>query len=207
MEHEPTVGDVVGHNGARFLEPGITVVIPSIPPRSQLLQRAVASVFQQTLPARAISVAIDTERRGAWHTRSRALAAVNTEWTAFLDDDDEFMPDHLNLLHTTAVNHDADMAYSWFHTVPRGRDPFPDWFAAAPWDPELPRHTTITMLVRTRLAQRIGFTPPAEGDPYGNEDWRFILELNRQGKIVNAGQRTWLWHHDSANTSGRPERW
>ena len=33
------------------------------------------------------------------------------------------------------------------------------------------------------------------------------LELNRRGKIVHAPMRTWLWHHDSKNTSGRPDRW
>jgi hypothetical protein len=133
--------------------------------------------------------------------------AVRTEWTAFLDDDDEFLPEHLNVLNNHVVNHEADMAYSWFSTVPNGRDPFPAWFADAPWDPEQPRHTTIVMLVRTRLAQSIGFTSPVEGDAFGNEDWRFILELNARGKIVHAPVRTWLWHHDSGNTSGRPDRW
>lgn len=191
---------------ARY-EPGITVVIPSIPPRRDLLKRAIASAIDQIYPAAAISVAVDTEKKGAWHTRNRALMAVRTEWTAFLDDDDEFLPEHLNVLNNHVVSHEADMAYSWFDTVPRNCDPFPKWFADAPWDPAAPRHTTIVMLVRTRLAQSIAFTPPVAADRVGNEDWRFILELNRQGKIVHAPQRTWLWHHDSRNTSGRPERW
>jgi glycosyltransferase involved in cell wall biosynthesis len=207
VEHEHALGEVVGNSESRVLGPGITVVIPSIPPRRDLLKRAVASAINQIYPAAAISVAVDVEKRGAWHTRNRALAAVQTEWTAFLDDDDEFLPEHLNTLNNSVVNHEADMAYSWFSTVPNGSDPFPPWFADAPWDPEKPRHTTIVMLVRTRLAQSIAFTPPAAGDSVGNEDWRFILELNRRGKIVHVPQRTWLWHHDSKNTSGRPERW
>jgi glycosyltransferase involved in cell wall biosynthesis len=207
VEHEHALGEMVGNSESRVLGPGITVVIPSIPPRRDLLKRAVASAINQIYPAAAISVAVDVEKRGAWHTRNRALAAVQTEWTAFLDDDDEFLPEHLNTLNNSVVNHEADMAYSWFSTVPNGSDPFPPWFADAPWDPEKPRHTTIVMLVRTRLAQSIAFTPPAAGDSVGNEDWRFILELNRRGKIVHVPQRTWLWHHDSKNTSGRPERW
>lgn len=193
----------------REYDPGITVVIPSIPPRRDLLQRAVASAINQIYPAAAISIAVDTEKKGAWHTRNRALMAVHTEWTAFLDDDDEFLPEHLNVLHNHVVNHEADMAYSWFNTVPHGGDPFPAWFADAPWNADEPRHTTIVMLVRTRLAQEIGFTPPDAGDPFGNEDWRFILELNRRGKIVHAPQRTWLWYHNNPhrNTSGRPDKW
>lgn len=191
----------------REYDPGITVVIPSIPPRRELLQRAVNSAINQIYPAAAISVAVDLEKKGAWHTRNRALMAVRTEWTAFLDDDDEFLPEHLNVLNNHVVNYEADMAYSWFNTVPHGRDPFPAWFADAPWDSERPRHTTIVMLVRTRLAQQVGFTPPVPGDAHGNEDWRFILALNVLGKIVHAPARTWLWHHDSGNTSGRPDRW
>jgi glycosyltransferase involved in cell wall biosynthesis len=198
---------VVGNHESRVLTPGITVVIPSIPPRRALLQRAINSAINQIYPAAAISVAVDLEKKGAWHTRNRALMAVNTEWTAFLDDDDEFLPEHLNVLNNYVVGHGADMAYSWFNTVPHGGDPFPAWFATEPWDPEKPRHTTIVMLVRTALAQSIAFTPPSAADSVGNEDWRFILELNRRGKIVHAPERTWLWHHDSGNTSGRPERW
>lgn len=207
MEHEHAVGPVVGDLEPRKLGPGITVVIPTIPPRGQLLQRAIASATSQTLPAAALSIAVDVERRGAWHTRKRALDAVRTEWTAFLDDDDEWLPDHLNVLNNHIVGHCADMAYSWFHTLPNGCDPFPKWFADAPWDPDNPRHTTIVMLVRTELAQSISFTEPVVGDKFGNEDWRFILELNRRGKIVHAPARTWIWHHDSKNTSGMPDRW
>lgn len=207
MERKNALGEVVGYSESRYLEPGITVVIPSIPPRRAMLQRAIASAINQIYPAAAISVAIDVGRQGAWHTRNRALSVVNTEWTAFLDDDDEFLPEHLNILHNYVVNHEADMAYSWFRTVPNGRDPFPAWFATAPWDVAKPRHTTIVMLVRTDLAQSISFSAPTPDDPFGNEDWRFILELNRRGKIVHAPEQTWLWHHHGLNTSGRPEKW
>lgn len=206
MEQEHAVVPVVAPHGPRVLDPGITVVIPSIPPRRALLERAVKSAINQLHPAAAINVAVDTEKKGAWHTRNRALHSVGTEWTAFLDDDDEFLPEHLHVLWNHVVSFQADMAYSWF-TVVGGGDPFPAWFADAPWDKENPRHTTIVMLVRTELAQQIAFTAPTVGDPYGNEDWRFILELNQRGKIVHAPQRTWLWHHGTGNTSGRPDRW
>jgi glycosyltransferase involved in cell wall biosynthesis len=190
------------------VEPGVTVVIPTIPVRQTLLQRAITSVLGQTRSVDALSVSIDHARRGAWDTRLRALNAVRTEWTAFLDDDDEFLPQHIERLLAGASESGADMVYSWFDTVPHGCDPFPTWFATEPWDANHPRHTTITFLVRTGLAQRIGFTAPTDVDGrFSNEDWRMILELNRLSKIHHIPERTWLWHHDSGNTSGRPDRW
>jgi glycosyltransferase involved in cell wall biosynthesis len=80
------------------LKPGITVVIPTIPPRKALLGRALRSVLHQTYPAAAVSVAVDLKHEGAAKTRQRALDAVQTRWTAFLDDDDELLPNHLEAL-------------------------------------------------------------------------------------------------------------
>lgn len=187
---------------------GITVAIPTIPPRTSLLQRAVASVLAQTLPAEGLSIAVDNQRQGAAINRQRALDGVNTEWTAFLDDDDEFDTEHLRLLRDHAEETQSDFVYSWFRTSPLGGDPFPPWFREAQWDKDLPRHTTITVMVKTDLAKEVGFVPAEEGAVHGNEDWRFILECNRLGKISHlCSVDTWTWHHDSLNTSGLPSRW
>lgn len=189
-------------------EDDITVVIPTIPPRNHLLKRALDSVAAQSLEAQAISVAIDTRREGAALTRQRALEAVKTPWVAFLDDDDEFLPHHLEYLMATVKSGQADFAYSWFETSPPGGDPFPAWFRTEPWNPAEPRHTTMTVLVRTELALKVGFEPAEEGAVHGNEDWRFILGCNHHGIIVHlCHNRTWIWHHDSSNTSGLPWRW
>jgi glycosyltransferase involved in cell wall biosynthesis len=183
-------------------------VIPSIPPRAGLLQRAVASALSQTHQPSALSVVIDHERQGAAGTRQRALDAVQTEWTAFLDDDDEFLPEHLAKLADHALATQADFAYSWFETVPAGRDPFPPLFLTEPWHRNNPRHTTITVLVRTELAKEVGFCLEASTPQFANEDWAFILRCNELGKISHlCGEKTWLWHHDSGNTSGLPTRW
>jgi len=139
--------------------------------------------------------------------RQAALDGVNTEWVAFLDDDDEMLPIHLQVLAEAQEATGADFVYSWFSTVPDGCDPFPAWFFTDPWDDKVPRHTTITTLVRTKLAKMVGFTDAIPGEQFGNEDWRFILECNRLGKIHHVPERTWLWHHDSGNTSGLPSRW
>jgi glycosyltransferase involved in cell wall biosynthesis len=179
----------------------ITVVIPTIPPRAGLLQRALASVSDQLTLPDAVSIAIDTEHEGAWATRQRALEAVRTEWVAFLDDDDEFMPFHLLdlKLHAQATN--ADYAFSWF-VVASGQDPFPATHFSEPWDNENPRQTTMTVLVKTELAQSVGF----QNVP--GEDWNFTLRCLAAGaSISHLVKKTWIWHHDSQNTSGRGERW
>ena len=187
---------------------GITVAIPTIPVRTGLLQRAIASVLAQSLPAEGLSIAVDNQRMGAAVNRQRALDGVTTEWTAFLDDDDELDVDHLFALRNHAEETDADFVYSWFRTSPAGGDPFPPWFREAPWNKHEPRHTTITVMVKTELAKEVGFTAAEEGAIHGNEDWRFILECNRLGKISHlCSTDTWTWHHDSYNTSGLPSRW
>lgn len=189
----------------------IAVVIPTIPPRQALLQRAIASVQVQSLPVGALSVAVDTERRGAAGNRRDALQAVDAgrrRWVAFLDDDDEFLPTHIQELAAHAEETGADFVYSWFDTVPMGHDPFPAEFLTEPWWPDRPRHTTITVMVRTELAQQVSFDLRASTPEFANEDWAFILECNRLGKISHlCNRKTWLWHHDSGNTSGLPTRW
>jgi len=190
---------------------GITVCIPSIPPRRQLLRRAIASVLDQTLPADAISVAVDNHRTGAAVTRQRALEAVRSPWTAFLDDDDEFLPEHLSLLLQHALDADADYVFSWFQVV-GGMDPFPPGRWAVPYDPAAPIASTITILVKTELAQAVGFSDANRNPANSGEDWLFQEECEKLGAKIShfvdpAYPFTWLWHHDSQNTSGLPHRW
>lgn len=190
----------------------ITVVIPTIPVRKQMLMRAVASVVGQTYKRPpTIIIEQDKDRLGAAYTRQRALDQVQTPWVAFLDDDDEFLPWHLEKLMAHAQETGADYAYSWF-TVIGGLDPFPSTHFTLPWDNANPRQTTVTTLVRTGLAQEVGFLPPVLGERVGDqvagEDWNFTLGImNAGGLISHLVEKTWLWHHDSQNTSGLPNRW
>jgi glycosyltransferase involved in cell wall biosynthesis len=190
----------------------ITVVIPSIPPRTTLLNRALASVKAQTALPYEVVVEVDHHRTGAAATRHRGLERVTTPWVAFLDDDDEFLPNHLNDLWTTVLKTGADMVYSWYRVV-GGSDPRPQE-KDLPWDAENPRQTTITTLVKTGLALEVGgFLPDGEDDlvspdrHYAGEDWRFTERINRAGVIYHHCSVTWLWHHHGANTSGLPRRW
>jgi GT2 family glycosyltransferase len=196
--------------------PGITVAIPSIPPRAAMLGRALASVLAQELPAEAVSIAVDTGRHGAAMTRDRALRAVRTEYTAFLDDDDQMQPEHLRVLMDAAEESGADYVFSYYTVADADGQLMPHvdplrHFGRV-FDPADPHQTTITILVRTELAQDLGFRDPPEGEliagqRYG-EDFDFSVRAAQAGaKILHIPKRTWLWFHHGANSSGLPSRW
>jgi glycosyltransferase involved in cell wall biosynthesis len=214
------------------LLPGITVVIPSIPPRKALLERALRSVLAQTMPAAAVSVAVDLNREGAARTRQRALDAVQTRWVAFLDDDDELLPNHLAELFT-ATQDGAQYLWSRYRVAypnPRDQvrlfrhpegDPYPLGRGTfEQWNDEQPAQTTITTLVRTELARDVGGFVDSTNDWLGDgdkidgqragEDWAFTLRCRAAAGL--SGMRhvpvtTWTWHHHGRNTSGLPDRW
>lgn len=191
----------------------ITVVIPSIPPRVALLDRALASVEVQDLAPAGVVVEFDDDHEGAAATRQRGLERVRTPWVAFLDDDDEFKAAHLRVLLTHALETGADYVFSWYDVV-GGADPRPQEFGL-PWDPENPRQTTVTTLVRADLAREVGgFVDPEDDDlrspdrQYAGEDWLFTSRVNAAGGVIShLPRRTWRWHHHGANTSGLPTRW
>jgi glycosyltransferase involved in cell wall biosynthesis len=195
------------------MNPGITVVIPSIPPRSTYLKRAVESVLSQTQPAAGISLAIDLGREGAAVTRQRGLEGVKTEWTAFLDDDDWFYPEHLETLFRGAAEYGADYVFSYYMVHDFTGRPRPDIdplenFGKV-FDSADPHQTTITTLVRTELAQEVGFHNPPEGEMINHqklgEDFQFTTGcIAAGGKIVHIPERSWAWSHHGSNTSGVP---
>lgn len=211
------------------LAPGVTVVIPTIPPRKHLLMRALRSVEAQTRRPDKVIVRTDWRHRGAGPTRTSGLRCVETEWVTFLDDDDEWYPQHLQRLMETAEETGADLVYPWFDVVTPegpGEDPFPQFFGL-PWDPDQPHLFPVCALVRTKYAQQSEFPPlPApvigpHGEPenpgWSGDDWPFWLGVFATGcKVVHLPERTWAYHHwgigsqennGRGNTSGRPDRW
>lgn len=184
----------------------VTVVIPTIPPRRHdLLPEALYSVFQQDYPIAAISIATDITHAGAWATRQRALDNANTDWVAFLDDDDLFKPMHVRRLLQCAHETDADYVFSYFD-LERTPDLLSNF--GRPFDNAKPHHTTMTVLVRTKLAQSVGFTPRGNGEIAGGEDWRFTLGcVARDAKIVHLPEQTWIYRMHGMHTSGREDRW
>ena len=185
--------------------PSITVVVPTIPGRSELLERAVRSVHGQTLQAVAIELQADYDREGAAATRNRALERVTTEWTAFLDDDDELLPNHLKVCLRYANLTGVDVVYPGYECV--GEDPV-NCFGLT-FDAELLRRRNfipVTTLCRTEAVKAVGGFrdhPDVNGDPC--EDWGLWLALLDAGYTFgHLPQRTWIWHTGNG-TRGRAD--
>ncbi len=186
-------------------ESAVTVCIPTIPTRGEMLKRAVKSVYRQTLPAHLTLIEMDTTRSGEAATRQRAVDKVETPLVAFLDDDDEFLPNHLELLVAEINRSGADLVYPWFQST--GRQ-FPLGRTPRPFDADELRRGNfipVTVLARTEsLRAAGGFTEPKTVDkPY--PDWDlWVRMLNNGAKFSSIPDATWIWHFGEHQTGGIP---
>ena len=200
----------------------VTIAIPTIPGREALLERAARSAQCQLRPADAILVERDEHRSGAAAARNRLLELVDTEWIAWLDDDDELLSNHLRALLDAAEASGADLVYPRPVLLPLGttdptatRTPSGFW-ATPPWGIQFGplqvkqlRHESnfipVTYLVRTEMARKAGgFPEPYSEDwPRDCEDWGHLVRLLDAGaRFHHHDEPTWLWHHHDHHTAG-----
>lgn len=202
------------HYDPTLFEPGITVLIAAHPARLRngMLTNALASVAAQTKQPEAVVVVNDCDRKGAGATRRTLLSFVKTEWIAWIDSDDEWLPEHLEKLYRVAVETDSVYVFSYFH----GADPFtdggkaPDGHLGRPFNVCDPHHTTMAILERTDIALEAGFDDSQPG-PFSNEDWGHIsrfckIACERGLKVTHLPERTWIWRQQGQNSSGQPNQ-
>lgn len=203
----------------------VTVVIPTISTRAVSLRRALTSVVGQTTQPSAIVVEYDHEHTGAAATRNRALDKVNTEWIAWLDDDDELLPNHVAALGAVAATHaDVALVYPRPHLV-GGPDPTAvavngrwqlPW--GVPFGPEQRTHLLtrgsfipMTHMVRTSSVRDVGGFPATRRLPDGRlqgEDERYLVALlENDEQFVHVDEVTWIWNSHAGSTAGLPDRW
>lgn len=196
----------------------VSAVIPTIPPRRSMYYRALRSIQAQEVAPEFICVASDQDRKGSAATRNEALSQVSTPWAAFLDDDDEWLPNHLEVLWGMQTGHpEFDVYYTGCEVVLADGTYLPHENHMSEWgrfgeefSAEVLQQRSclpVTSMVRTDLAKQAQFGPPVGLDtPY--DDWGFYLRLLDLGaRFLHIPERTWLWHHHGANTSGQPDRW
>jgi len=186
----------------------VDVVIPTIPPRTELLARAVRSCEAQTLKPNKIITVLDEHWEGPSQMRNRGLEQVETEFVAFLDDDDELLPDHIQTCLSYANTFSADLVYPMFTRADHqdsifrvdGASPF-----GRPFDERLRRaiesennFIPVTVLIRTEMLRAVGGFPlrsSEEWPHHANEDWGLWRKLLAAGAVfVHAPYVTWTWH-------------
>lgn len=202
----------------------VTVVVPTIEGREQLLDRALASVVEQQTPPGRVIVQLDKQRRGATWCRNQALEHVDTEWIAWLDDDDQFLPNHLKVCVRAANATRADLVFTYPEIV-GGTDPLAcvtDNGVLMPEPIHIPfgpmqklglrkfgNFIPVTYLVKTEMVRRAGGFP----EPYtfeanvsrDCEDYGLLLRMLDLGAKFHhvCGIRTWRYHFHDANVGGR----
>lgn len=201
----------------------VAVVVPTIPGREALLDRALCSVRAQRRRADQVVIERDSERTGAWAARNRALARVTTDVIAWLDDDDTLRPNHL--MACMRVLEQSPDRPDLVYPRPRmigGKDPtaltYQGRFPVSPWGlrwtPEHAAHLRamgsfipMTHLVRTELVMEIGgFRPGYDvGGRYRGEDEDYLLRLMDQAGAIfeHLDAVTWNWHVHAGHTAGR----
>jgi glycosyltransferase involved in cell wall biosynthesis len=205
----------------------VAVCIATIPPRQALLDRALVSVRTQTRPPDETVVQVDRDGEGAGPTRNKAWRRAKSDYIAILDDDDEFMPEHLRVLMRAAKNERADVVYSWFEHVG-----WPEWTPQRPdplavrdhgrlvhplgvrFGPEQAEHMRTyafipaTILVRRSSLEAVGGYPGPGDEDYERydrcEDWALLIRLlDIRAKFIHVPMRTWRLHHGNG-TAGLP---
>jgi hypothetical protein len=133
---------------------------------------------------------------------------------AFLDDDDQFLAHHLEVLAHAAEETGADVVYGLPRVIgPDGQPRVRHWQWGGPeeFDAELLRHSsyiTVSSLVRTHLAKACGgFRYQTANDGGSYDDHGFYLNLLDAGaQFHHIHQETFIWNHHGMNTSGRPDK-
>ena len=200
-----------------------------------MLPRAVASVAAQTRLPDEIVVMIDHAGVGAAANRNAALGRVTSEYVAFLDDDDEFLPHHLEHCLALLEETGADLCYPWFEginsfgifgvpkpgltvgqaraygqplSVPCVSPEGREWDETlADWLSWAGNFIPVTVVARTEAVRSVGgFEGLADQSVDQCDDYRCWMHLLEAGAtFVHLPERTWRWNGHPGHTSGR--RW
>jgi glycosyltransferase involved in cell wall biosynthesis len=222
--------------------PLVSVVIPTCR-RSEKLLRAVKSVLAQTYENLQLIVVIDgpepdTEAQlnrvqdsrllvlplplnvGGAEARNAGVRMARGEWVAFLDDDDEWLPEKIEkqmdiALHCAAaapivssrlVAKTADAEHIWPKRLPSVSEPICEYLLIRKG---LTRDdgfvSTITVLTRKSLLVEIPFRSGLKR----HQDWDWVLRATRQGgaSVHFCPEPLAIWHMEDGNSVSRRPDW
>ncbi len=168
----------------------IAVVTPSLPERASMLAQCVASVKSQTRSADMHVIKLDTDRSGPAAIRNRIVQQLPDEidWLAFLDDDDQFLPQHLEKL--SAVAESADVVFSPSNLSNPAQYPTHDYRRIVNGN-----YISITCLVRRSMFEFVGGFDSGLYEDWGL--WKKITSV--VGRFVFVPEVTWVYGQHGVN--------
>jgi hypothetical protein len=195
----------------------VTVCTATIQTRVDLLERAKQSVLNQTLKPASHAIKLDTEKTGQPQVLDALIEQVTTKYVAILDDDDELLPNHIELLYKKIVETNADLVFPHFRYSNLSDAGHLEMFKGVPWDNNNPHQVAITWIAKREAILDVGgfsggFDANSfEVDNRGNRigpDFNLIKKLAQANKhITNIPDITWIYHVGHPSTLGMPIRW
>jgi glycosyltransferase involved in cell wall biosynthesis len=195
----------------------ITVCTATISIRTELLERAKKSVENQTLKPKKHLIKLDSERQGHTKVLDELINEADTEYIAILDDDDELLPNHLELLYKAIQENDADLVYPHFKYSNLPDAGHLEKYKNMPWDNNPNRQVPITWLAKRQSILEVGgFSKDFDSNSYltdneGNrlgQDYFMIRKLVEANKIIyHISDITWIYHVGHGSTLGMPIKW
>lgn len=195
----------------------VTVCTATISTRVELLERAKKSVENQTLKVKKHLIKLDENKDGHAIILDWLITNSETKYVAILDDDDELLPNHIELLYNKIIETGADLVYPHFKysSLPDGGHL--ERFRGKPWDNNHPHQVPITWMAKRDVILEVGgfsggfdifsMEVDAEGNRVG-QDFHLIKKLAAANKhITNIPDVTWIYHVGHPSTQGIPIRW
>jgi hypothetical protein len=195
----------------------VTVCTATISIRAELLKRAVASVSNQNLKVAEHLVELDKNKEGHTVMLDRMINKAKTKYVAILDDDDELLPHHIELLYKKIEETQADLVYPHFKysNLPDGGHL--ERFRGLAWSNDNVHQVPITWIAKRETILEVGgfsegfdinsYEVDNEGNRIG-QDFHLIKKLAAANKhITNIPEVTWIYHVGHGSTLGMPIKW
>ena len=203
----------------------VSVIIPTHN-RESLITRAIESVIAQTYPIHEIVVVDDAssdnteslihdlqdryrqikyykiEKGGAQAARNEGIRKASGEWIAFLDSDDEFLPDKIKKQIELAEREDVSVVHCECYVV-RGEQS-PVLFGTPPFVGNIHKHmlrspsiTFPSLLVKKNALESIGFLDELVPS---FQEWDTIIRLSRDYEFGCVSDALYIYHCHSNET-------
>jgi len=196
--------------------------------RQTMLEEAIASVRRASLEAQIVVVddgstrpavvpedagtaLVRTEGVGRSEAMNRGVAEAGGEWIAFLDDDDLFFAEHLEVLAKAASSSDASVAGYYtdavsteYELLPSGETIAKQTLRTYARDFDRTRLLFDNYIpLNTLLVRRTDFLEVGGFDPGFDlfEDWDFLLRLTRKGPLRRIARVTCEVRHFAGSSS------